>query len=116
MATPDKLEFGLLPERPISWRTLATSYGIEVFFILLLLGAGFFFPDTLRLKQETDGHGAGSEARLEAATGPAKAQAEETGGLAQGGASGELPHGEIVCASGSSSQEKERRRGESSQA
>jgi TonB family protein len=51
MATPDKLEFGLLPERPISWRTLATSYGIEVFFILLLLGAGFFFPDTLRLKQ-----------------------------------------------------------------
>ncbi len=51
MATPDKLEFGLLPERPISWRTLATSYGIEVFFILMLLGAGFFFPDTLRLKQ-----------------------------------------------------------------
>ena len=51
MATPDKLEFGLLPERQISWRTLATSYGIEVFFILLLLGAGFFFPDTLRLKQ-----------------------------------------------------------------
>src|SRR5579862_752121 len=51
MATPDKLEFGLLPERRISWRTLATSYGIEVFFVLLLLGAGFFFPDTLRLRQ-----------------------------------------------------------------
>jgi TonB family protein len=52
MATPDKLEFGLLPERRIEWRTLATSYGIEVFFILLLLGAGFFFPDTLRLRQK----------------------------------------------------------------
>jgi TonB family protein len=52
MATPDKLNFGLLPERHIEWRTLATSYGIEVFFILLLLGAGFFFPDTLRLRQK----------------------------------------------------------------
>jgi TonB family protein len=51
MATPDKLEFGLLPERRMDWRTLATSYGIEVFFVLLLLGAGFFFPDTLRLRQ-----------------------------------------------------------------
>jgi TonB family protein len=35
----------------MDWRTLATSYGIEVFFVLLLLGAGFFFPDTLRLRQ-----------------------------------------------------------------
>jgi len=52
MATPDKLNFGLLPERRMDWRTLATSYGIEVFFILLLLGAGFFFPDTLRLRQK----------------------------------------------------------------
>jgi TonB family protein len=52
MATPDKLQFGLLPERRISWRTLATSYGIEVFIILLLISAGFIFPDTLRLKQK----------------------------------------------------------------
>jgi TonB family protein len=51
MAAPDKLEFGLLPERRMDWRTLATSYGVEVLFILLLLGAGFFFPDTLRLRQ-----------------------------------------------------------------
>ena len=51
MDTPDKLEFGLLPERRMDWRTLATSYGIEAFFVLLLLGAGFFFPDTLRLRQ-----------------------------------------------------------------
>jgi TonB family protein len=51
MTSPDKLEFGLLPERRMDWRTLATSYGVEVFFILLLLGAGFFFPDTLRLRQ-----------------------------------------------------------------
>lgn len=52
MDRPDKLEFGLLPERRMDWRTVATSYGIEAFFILLLLGAGFFFPDTLRLKQK----------------------------------------------------------------
>jgi TonB family protein len=51
MATPDKLEFGLLPERRMDWRTIATSYGIEAFFVLLLVGAGFFFPDTLRLRQ-----------------------------------------------------------------
>ena len=52
MRTPDKLEFGLLPERRIDWRTLATSYGIELFLLLLLVGAGFFFPDTLRLRQK----------------------------------------------------------------
>jgi TonB family protein len=52
MATPDKLEFGLLPERRMDWRTLATSYGIEVFFVLLLVGVGFFFPDSLRLRQK----------------------------------------------------------------
>jgi TonB family protein len=52
MARPDKLEFGLLPERRMDWRTLATSYGIEICFVLLLLGAGFFFPDTLRLRQK----------------------------------------------------------------
>src|SRR5215471_16098878 len=51
MRTPDKLEFGLLPERRMDWRTLATSYGAEVVLILLLMGAGFIFPDTLRLRQ-----------------------------------------------------------------
>ncbi|MGA8489600.1 MAG: energy transducer TonB [Terriglobales bacterium] len=51
MATPDKLQFGLLPQRRMNWRTLATSYGIQAALILLLLGAGFFFPDTLRLRQ-----------------------------------------------------------------
>ena len=51
MAMPGKLEFGLLPDRRMDWRTLATSYGLEIFIILVLLGAGFFFPDTLRLRQ-----------------------------------------------------------------
>jgi TonB family protein len=51
MARPGNPQFGLLPERRMDWRTLATSYGVEVFIILLLIGAGFFFPDTLRLRQ-----------------------------------------------------------------
>jgi TonB family protein len=51
MTMPQQLEFGLLPERRMDWRTLATSYGVEVFIILLLIGAGFFFPETLRLRQ-----------------------------------------------------------------
>jgi TonB family protein len=50
MDRSDKLEFGLLPERRIDWRMVAVSYGIEVSLILLLLAAGFFFPDTLRLR------------------------------------------------------------------
>jgi TonB family protein len=49
MATPGKLEFGLLPDRRMDWRTLATSYGLEVLFILMLLSVGFLFPDSLRL-------------------------------------------------------------------
>src|SRR6202521_4112424 len=52
MAMPGKLEFGLLPDRRMDWRTLATSYGIEVFILLLLLGARFLFPDSLRLRQK----------------------------------------------------------------
>jgi TonB family protein len=44
-------QFGLLPTRRISWQTLATSYGIEVMFILLLVNVGLLFPDKLQLKQ-----------------------------------------------------------------
>jgi hypothetical protein len=71
MATPDKLNFGLLPERHIEWRTLATSYGIEVFFILLLLGAGFFFPRHVAAEAEIHGYGTGSAARFETRAGQA---------------------------------------------
>ncbi len=51
MATPYKFELGLLPERKMDWRTLATSYGLEILLILLLLFAGFLFPDEIRLRQ-----------------------------------------------------------------
>jgi TonB family protein len=44
-------QFGLLPDRRISWQTLATSYGIELMFILLLVNIGLLFPEKLQLKQ-----------------------------------------------------------------
>ena len=52
MATPyDRgFQLGLLPERRMSWQTLATSYGIECIFILLLLNVGLLFPDKLQVK------------------------------------------------------------------
>ena len=52
MATPYRgFQLGLLPERRMSWQTLATSYGIECIFILLLLNIGLLFPDKLQVKQ-----------------------------------------------------------------
>jgi len=47
MATSPKFELGLLPERKMDWRTLATSYGLECLFILLLLFVGVLFPDKI---------------------------------------------------------------------
>jgi len=52
MATPYRgFQLGLLPERRMSWQTLATSYGIECIFILLLVNVGLLFPDKLQVKQ-----------------------------------------------------------------
>jgi TonB family protein len=52
MATPYRgPQFGLLPDKRISWQTLATSYGIEVMFILLLVNIGLLFPEKMQLKQ-----------------------------------------------------------------
>jgi TonB family protein len=51
MATPN-FQLGLLPERRMDWRTLATSYGVEAAVILVIISAGFLFPDTLKLRQK----------------------------------------------------------------
>jgi TonB family protein len=47
----DGFQLGLLPERKISWRTLATSYGAEIVLILILINIGILFPDRLQLTQ-----------------------------------------------------------------
>ena len=44
-------QFGLLPEHKIDWRTLVTSYGLELLFILLLINLGLVLPDKLNLRQ-----------------------------------------------------------------
>src|ERR1700680_3100463 len=41
---PKHFELGLLPERKMDWRTLATSYGIEVLLILFILFVGLLWP------------------------------------------------------------------------
>jgi TonB family protein len=57
MAMPEQalsgqgFQLGILPERPIDKRALATSYGIVVLLALLLVNLGVFFPDRLQLKQ-----------------------------------------------------------------
>ena len=52
MATPDHLTLGLLPERRMDWRTLATSYGFEIVVIILLINIGFIWPERLQLAQK----------------------------------------------------------------
>ncbi len=53
MATPYRgFRLGLLPERKMDWRTLATSYGLEILLVLLLINIGLITPDTLQLAQK----------------------------------------------------------------
>jgi len=49
MAMPDEFQLGLLPERKMDWRTLATSYGFEILLVLLLLNLGMIWPDRLNI-------------------------------------------------------------------
>ena len=51
MATAYNFQLGILPERKISWRTLASSYGILVLFILIILSLGLIWPERLELKK-----------------------------------------------------------------
>ena len=48
MPTYDRgFELGLLPEKKWNWRTFATSYGVVIGLILLLISFGIIMPDTL---------------------------------------------------------------------
>lgn len=52
MATPQhSFQLGILPERKIDKRALATSYAFMVLILLLLVNLGLLFPDKLQLKQ-----------------------------------------------------------------
>jgi TonB family protein len=52
MATPTSFRLGLLPERKWDWRTFATSYGIEILLILILLNLGLIWPERLQLARQ----------------------------------------------------------------
>jgi TonB family protein len=52
MATSRNFQLGLLPERKIGWRTLATSYGLEILFLLFLINIGLIWPDRLQLARK----------------------------------------------------------------
>src|SRR4051794_21990211 len=45
----DHLTLGLLPERKMDWRTLATSYGFEIVLIIILINVGILIPERLQL-------------------------------------------------------------------
>ncbi|MBZ5721603.1 MAG: energy transducer TonB [Acidobacteriia bacterium] len=49
---PNDFKLGLLPERKMDWRTLATSYGLEVLFVLLLINIGLIWPDSLQIARK----------------------------------------------------------------
>jgi len=51
MAAPINFQLGLLPEHKISWRTLVTSYGLEILFILMLINLGLLIPQRLQLNE-----------------------------------------------------------------
>ena len=51
MATPVSYQFGLLPERKVSWRTFATSYGLVILLILMLINLRLVIPERLQLDQ-----------------------------------------------------------------
>ncbi|HVO79827.1 MAG TPA: energy transducer TonB [Terriglobales bacterium] len=49
MATSRNFQLGLLPERKIDWRTLATSYGLEILLLLFLINIGLIWPERLQI-------------------------------------------------------------------
>ncbi|HEY1465162.1 MAG TPA: energy transducer TonB [Terriglobales bacterium] len=51
MYASDDLNFGLLPERKLNWRSIATSYGLEILFILLLVGVGVYWPAQIQVRR-----------------------------------------------------------------
>jgi TonB family protein len=49
MATAHNFELGILPERKLSWRTLATSYSFVIVLILIVINIGLIWPERLQL-------------------------------------------------------------------
>ncbi len=48
MAMSNDFQLGLLPERKLNWRAMASSYGFVILLILLLINLGLIWPDRLQ--------------------------------------------------------------------
>jgi TonB family protein len=52
MPMPKDFQLGLLPEHKINWRSLVTSYGLLVLFILFLINLAILVPQKLNLSRD----------------------------------------------------------------
>src|SRR6266571_3076273 len=52
MAMSNDFQLGLLPERKLNWRAMASSYGLVILLILLLINLGLIWPDRLEFAQK----------------------------------------------------------------
>src|SRR5947208_9408040 len=52
MAMSNNFQLGLLPERKLNWRAMASSYGFVILLILLLINLGLIWPDRLQIAQK----------------------------------------------------------------
>ncbi len=52
MATPDGFQLGILPERKLDRRALATSYGLVTLLIVLMINIGLIWPDRLDITRQ----------------------------------------------------------------
>src|SRR2546427_13087070 len=52
MAMSNDFQLGLLPERKLNWRAMASSYGFVILLILLLINLGLIWSDRLQIAQK----------------------------------------------------------------
>jgi len=51
MAKPEEMTLGLLPERRLDWRTIATSYGGELLAVFILINVGLIWPERMEIQK-----------------------------------------------------------------
>ncbi len=49
MATAQRFELGLLPERKLDWRTFVTSYGFVALMVVIVVNISLIWPERLQL-------------------------------------------------------------------
>jgi len=52
MATSEGFQLGILPERRMDRRALAASYGLLIFFLLVLVNIGWIWPDSMNIARQ----------------------------------------------------------------